>query len=135
MHGCTQFTPYSQNNHPDNFDKQQSHYGWGFWHKREWERKLKCQNTHSGILKSCMLLARYIACTIIFQTLLLLGGDIHPNPGPMKTDVKICHANIRSIRSNKTKLDHISCSLADEYDIITLSETWLIVPVRYHTFH
>jgi exonuclease III len=43
----------------------------------------------------------------------------------MKTDVEICHANIRSIRSNKTKLDHISCSLADEYDIITLSETWL----------
>ena len=62
--------------------------------------------------------------TVIFQSSLLLCGDIHPNPGPQGTDFSICHANIRSIR-NPEKVDHIANSLAEDYDIITLSETWL----------
>ena len=56
---------------------------------------------------------------------LLLCGDIHPNPGPNTyADVKICHANIRSVCAPE-KMDHIKCELADTYDIVTLSETWL----------
>lgn len=61
--------------------------------------------------------------------ILLLSGDIHPNPGPNNEsrdykNITICHANIRSLRSND-KLTHIRCDLAEKYDIITLSETWL----------
>lgn len=58
-------------------------------------------------------------------SLLMLCGDIHPNPGPkVRPTVSLCHCNIRSIQ-NKSKLDDIRCELADKYDIITLSETWL----------
>jgi hypothetical protein len=52
--------------------------------------------------------------------------DVHSNPGPSTwSDISLCHANIRSIRRCEEKLDHIKCQLSDNYDIITLSETWL----------
>jgi hypothetical protein len=55
----------------------------------------------------------------------MLCGDIHPNPGPtIKPKIKLCHSNIRSIQ-NLDKVDHIRCELSQDYDIITLSETWL----------
>ena len=59
--------------------------------------------------------------------LLLCSGDVHPNPGPPThlTDIKICHSNVRSIRNATEKLDYIKCTLADQFDVITLSETWL----------
>ena len=56
----------------------------------------------------------------------LLSGDVHENPGPKDwSDLSICHVNIRSLRGDSDKLDHISCGLSHKYDIITVSETWL----------
>ena len=62
--------------------------------------------------------------------LLLLAGDIHPNPGPITSNSQlqnlgICHANVRSLKS-QSKLDDLK-HMADEnlIDIITISETWL----------
>ena len=71
---------------------------------------------------------RYIGISVLIHLscMLLLYGDIHQNPGPQSwTDISICHSNIRSLRACPEKLDHISFSLCDNYDIITLSETWL----------
>ena len=57
---------------------------------------------------------------------LKLGGDVHPNPGPKSTvckAIEICHVNIRSL--SRSKLLAIQASLANVYDIITISETHL----------
>ena len=56
---------------------------------------------------------------------MLISGDVHPNPGPNKSyaDFTICHANIRSL--SEDKLRRIKTSLANEFDIIALSETFL----------
>ena len=64
--------------------------------------------------------------------------DIHTNPGPNVPDnIKIFHANIRSIKSDH-KLDELLFNLAqtEHFDIIMLSETWLDnnTPLNQHLF-
>ena len=50
--------------------------------------------------------------------LLLMSGDIKPNPGPdIKDFLSVCHCNIRSL--NLEKLKHIEVDLSDQYKIIT----------------
>ncbi len=55
-----------------------------------------------------------------------LCNDVHPNPGPEHKfqEIKICHANVRSLKQ-ENKFFHIKSELAGNYDIITCSETWL----------
>jgi exonuclease III len=66
-----------------------------------------------------------ISMYLLLSSLLALCGDVHPNPGPQPwTDLSISHTNIRSIRA-PDKIEHIRCELADNFDIVTLSETWL----------
>ena len=40
-------------------------------------------------------------------------------------DISVCHVNIRSIKSDADKFRSIKTDLANKFDIITLSETWL----------
>ncbi|KAK6174541.1 hypothetical protein SNE40_017797 [Patella caerulea] len=65
-----------------------------------------------------LLLFKYHT-VVAASLLLLLSGDIHPNPGPSK--LKIIHLNIRSLQN---KLDLLSTDFPD-VDVITLSETWI----------
>ena len=62
--------------------------------------------------------------TTIKQFLLLLSGNVHPNPGPdlNKDEFKIVHINCRSFNTNKKLLIEAE---SNKFDIITLSETWL----------
>lgn len=55
------------------------------------------------------------------QKLLLLSGDIELNPGPPTQDLSVTHINTQSIRN---KLDLIQAECVN-FDIITVSETWL----------
>ena len=67
--------------------------------------------------------------------LLLIAGDIHPNPGPTvkKKSIDICHINSRSLycidKETRTylKFDEIvQYAIHDmKADILCLSETWL----------
>ena len=61
--------------------------------------------------------------------LIVLSGDVHPNPGPktnnLYSDLSICHVNIRSLTQDKLRC--IKTSLAQRYDIIAVSETFLSV--------
>ena len=55
--------------------------------------------------------------------LLLLCGDVHPNPGPLIHDnyISIVHNNICSLQN---KRDYVEAEFT-KFDIIALSETWL----------
>ena len=57
--------------------------------------------------------------------LILLAGDVHTNPGleNLLRDIRLCHSNIRSL--NQDKLRHIRADIANDFDIIALSETFL----------
>ena len=98
--------------------------GWGFMHRKCWSFIIKEQTHCKKKFKPREFLSLCFGLSILIQSLLLLAGDIHSNPGPQGSDISICHVNIRSIR-NQLKIDHINCALTDHYNIITLSETWL----------
>ena len=79
-----------------------------------------------------------IGFCLILLLLLMLCGDVSPNPGPMK----FCHLNDRLILSGVDLDTHIEdqYSLLDdiyeclvyinEFDVIAISETWLKDSVR-----
>ena len=55
--------------------------------------------------------------------LLLCSGDIETNPGPVNNqgDLSVVHVNVCSIKNKMSEIEAES----DNFDIITLSETWL----------
>ena len=53
--------------------------------------------------------------------LILLSGDVEPNPGPDTANLKIYHINIRSI---VTKIDEVLAEVQD-FDIVGFTETHL----------
>ena len=73
-----------------------------------------CDTTFIGLVSSISYLF------FIVFLLLLLAGDIHPNPGPSQ-HLKAIHINVCSIRK---KIPLIQAQLKD-FDILTISETWL----------
>ena len=79
-----------------------------------------------GFTRPKILIKSYIACSLLLNMLLVLCGDVHPNPGPAtwQTSFSICHANIRSIKDHE-KFCEVSCELDRKFDIITFSESWL----------
>ena len=62
---------------------------------------------------------------LLFTSLLLLCGDIHPNPGPphpyLHNKLKIVHSNVCSLQNKAVILE----AELNSFDIITVSETWL----------
>ena len=77
------------------------------------------------LLRECIGSLRHVATLIFYK----LSTNIHPNPGPTDAQItnkmSVCHANVRSLKT-EGKLEELSL-LADSenFDIITLSETWL----------
>ena len=62
---------------------------------------------------------------LLIQCLIAICMDVNPHPGPDATEpINICHLNIRSLNADK-RLGACVNQLAKEYDIITMSETWL----------
>ncbi len=82
---------------------------------------------------------------IILLLLHTRHNDIESNPGPPdrghgnvngKThDLNICHLNIQSIQRNKEKLKHIKLQLAGNFEIISVSETWLMANDPDQNYH
>lgn len=64
-----------------------------------------------------------LVAIIISQLLLILSGDIELNPGPSVNNLNIWYSNVRSL--NHTKLLSIKSEIANEFDIIALTETFL----------
>ena len=63
---------------------------------------------------------------LLLQYLLAVCMDVHSHPGPdtLQDNVKMCHLNIQSLNA-ENRLDSCIQQLANQYDIITMSETWL----------
>jgi hypothetical protein len=67
----------------------------------------------------------YAMIVLLILLLLVLAGDVHPNPGPtINKLLSICHANVRSLMQ-PDKIRDIKTRLCEYYHIITLSETFL----------
>ena len=69
-----------------------------------------------------------MTCYVIYQRLLLLlAGDINPNPGPQYGKLKFGHWNLNSlIAREKSKLPLIEAlQSVENFDILGLSETFL----------
>ena len=64
---------------------------------------------------------------IVSSLLLILSGDIHENPGPLSfipcEKLSLMHLNICSLRKYRDALEVET--VRNNFDIITLSETWL----------
>lgn len=76
------------------------------------------------ILAGCLAL-RGILVAVILLLLLLTSGDIELNPGPPSNNrnISIWHSNIRSL--NQSKVLALKADIANEFDIIALTETFL----------
>ena len=79
-------------------------------------------------IKSARFRGKSLPYTIMISLLLLVSGDIHPNPGPTQT-LKMCQINMRSLQPSdrSVKLDEMYSMLVleNQFDIICVSETWL----------
>ena len=94
-------------------------------------------NSHKICVTHCSMSIPVYSLFIILSSLMILlimAGDIQVNPGPIQNLNKnarllkvkllsLCHINIRSL--SRAKLLAIKTSLTEDYDIITLSETFL----------
>lgn len=94
----------------------------------------RCKYVRVGFTLSFSLLTTCIVFLLhVLICLLILSGDIETNPGPGKCRMlRACHVNIRSL--SRAKFLAIKTSLADVYDIITISETHLHVGVPNSLF-
>ena len=122
----------------------------GAWHSFCHYKLLKCLRKLSVVLTHCFIVGRLFMLKLVagltlrsFSSnavyvcmLLLMCGDVHPNPGPpeMNTNqlLSICHMNVNSlyVRTDQNpsyKIDEIySTYCVDKNcDIICISETWL----------
>ncbi len=87
------------------------------------------------VYRSTGLCGLYSKFHIWLLLILLLSGDVHPNPGPtlVSKHVNICHINARSLMvydketHSFSKFEEIVSRLVLDmkYDIICISETWL----------
>ena len=94
-------------------------------------------------LKGSFLSVLYSAnCTASFnpsELVLIRSGDIHPLPGPetlensakinisskLKSKAKVAHLNVRSMKSREQFCLVKDTILLNDFDIFTISETWL----------
>ena len=81
-------------------------------------------NKQSGKNKDDTMSSLWIKI-LLLRCLLAMCMDVHPHPGPECLDqMNMCHLNIRSLNADK-RLGACINQLANEYDVITMSETWL----------
>ena len=106
------------------FFKDGNHYF--SYHLHEWSLHINKMTINQSSIKSKLLVQNIIGIAVIIHMILVLANDVHPNPGPGNDafDLTVCHANVRSIKA-ENKFLFLKSELANNFDIITLSETWL----------
>jgi hypothetical protein len=81
---------------------------------------------HLGILVLLLVTWKNIAYFLTVSAFILaMSTDVHPNPGPPNdNNIRFCDLNIHSIKK-KNRFDQIKKKLAPNFDVITMTETWL----------
>ena len=88
------------------------------------------RHTPSGSL-SIKVLVHYLL--IYLPILLIISGNIHPNPGPVNKNYTICHLNARSLKA-PNRINEIRATLVNihSFDLIAATETHLDQSVQEH---
>ena len=81
----------------------------------------------SPIFSFKLSLLAFVCYSLCHSFLLVLAGDIHPNPGPLRGKLKFGHWNLNSLLTrNKSKITLIEALQAVEnFDLFGISETFL----------
>ena len=105
-----------------------------FVHRKEWARYLRRCKVYTDRRKAINIYLGIVILSWFVKCVTLVSANVHPNPGPLMNKefscISICHSNIRSLKQtcstsgNNFKFNDVKCHL-DNFDIITLSETWL----------
>ena len=97
-----------------------------YYSKCKWLRYQRFLFLTRSVRKSRSSINNMIGASILITMMLLMSGNVLPNPGPDVThkDISICHVNVRSLNATD-RLSHIQCDIAPHFDIVTVSETWL----------
>ena len=123
FNGCTKHG--NMNKFPSKlfFDHSSYTFEYGI---NEWSNKLYRLRLHAHVVRSRQFCLNAIAVSLVINILLCVANDVEKNPGPNERvlDISICHANIRSLKG-QNKMLNISTEFSGNFDIITLSETWL----------
>ena len=92
----------------------------------EWSNIIYRQQMNKQRAFSVAMVRGTIALSHVIFMLIVMCGDVQPNPGPTSNyaDISVSHSNIRSLKG-KNKMTSIQAELVSKFDIITLSETWL----------
>ena len=88
---------------------------------------IHAQSTNGSIKPHTLnIKVKYIIYIIFLLNLILLCGDVHPNPGPITTtdSLSVFFLNAQSIKSKITDYLHMIDIL--QPDVIAINETWLI---------
>ena len=65
-----------------------------------------------------------VGLSLVINLIIMLANDVEVNLGTIYKNIEICHANIQSLKA-KDRLLHIESDFANDFDVNTLSETWL----------
>ena len=98
------------------------------WSKLNYKHVLKSKQLHSREVCRCI-----VGLSLLINILIVLAQDIELNPGPSANNISICHSNVRSLKA-KGRLMHVETELAQDFDIITVSETWLSTLDNSHDY-
>ena len=90
------------------------------------EQPIRTHKLDDHCINDNCITSMYILIVLLFCfSIILLCGDVHPNPGPsqsqMLSRIKIVHNNVSSLQNKACIIE----AELNNFDIITVSETWL----------
>jgi hypothetical protein len=79
----------------------------------------------SFVITTTSDILNFIFSILIVNLLLLISGNVHPNPGPKQHGLILAHLNARSL-CIPDKFSEISALVSlHKFDVLGVSETWL----------
>ena len=72
-----------------------------FTSKHSWSKQRQWESCFSKFMCAKYTIQTILCSYNLIALLLVISGDVHPNPGPHENCLSICHTNIRSLNYNK----------------------------------
>ena len=77
----------------------------------------------SSVFNSILATSIVLSVMTLVMYLILLCGDVEPNPGPQSTCLSLWHCNIRGL--NTEKLLALKSEIEGHFDLVAVTETLL----------